>query len=235
MVDFNFVMEYIDEIKNITDINTLSDHFTNTIKKLGFNQHMTSSTVDLARLPENSILVSHYPEEWANRYLEKEYYNFDDVVKSTFNQIKPYIWNDKNRDKINQKIFSEAGEFGIVSGITIPIYVEGFYPSTVNISSDQKSIAPVIYHALHLIAIHYHDKILKIHNVDSTKRVVLTNRQRQCLQWAAAGKSYNDIGDILSISSRTVQYHISKTMVKFGVVSHEQAIAKATSMGLIHP
>jgi len=235
MVDFNFVVEYINEIRDIKDINVLSNHFTSTIKKLGFNQHVTSSTVDLVRLPENAILVSQYPDEWANRYIEKEYYNFDDVVKSTFNQTTPYIWQNNNRDMVNQKISSEAGEYGILRGITIPIHVEGYYPSTVNISSEHSDIDPAIYHALHLIAIHYHDKILQIRNINSSKIVVLTKRQKQCLQWAAAGKSYNDIGDILNISARTVQYHISKAMGKFGVITHEQAIAKATSMGLIHP
>lgn len=238
MVDFNYVIKYIEEIKNISDIDILADHFTKTIRGLGFHKHITSSVVDLAAPPANSILISKYPQEWLDRYIDENYCDFDEVVKSAFNQSTPYIWRDLKRDKKNQQIFSESSEFGIVRGITIPIFVEGFYPSTVNIAGDDMDIPEENFHALHLISIHYHDLILKIktHSKDETHKIIkLTKRQKECLQWAAVGKSYNDIGDILSISSRTVQFHISNTMKKFGVVTHEQAIAKATSMGIVLP
>ncbi len=237
MVDFNFVMHYIDEIRNITEIDVLADHFTKTIKILGFSQHVSSSVVDLAEMPENSFLLSRYPDAWLERYVDQNYYDFDDVIKTAFNQTRPYIWKDENRDLKNQQIFSESGEFGIIHGITIPIFVEGYYPTTVNIAGDIAKIPEENFHALHLISIHYHDLILKIltRNKEDHKKVTLTKRQRECLQWAAAGKSYNDIGDILSISTRTVQFHISNTMKVFGVATHEQAIAKATSMGIILP
>ena len=237
MIDFKFIMQYIDEIKNITELDVLADHFTKTIKRLGFKQHVSSSVVDLSEMPENSFLICRYPQAWLDRYVEQNYCDFDDVFKAAFNQTTPFVWKDGDRDMKNQQIFSESGEFGIVHGITVPIIVKGYYPSTVNIAGDIANIPEENFHALHLISIHYHDLILNIltQNKEKHKKVCLTKRQKECLQWAAGGKSYNDIGDILSISTRTVQFHISNTMKAFGVATHEQAIAKATSMGIILP
>lgn len=237
MVNFDFVIQYIDEIKGITEVDVLANHFTKKIQQLGFNHHVTASFVSLSEMPENSLLISRYPTEWLDRYVDQNYYEFDDVIKSAFNQTTPYIWKDENRDLKNQKIFSESFEFGIIYGMTVPIFAEGFYSSTVNISADTPDLPQENFHALHLISIHYHDLILKILSLNKAtlKKITLTNRQKECLQWAAVGKSYNDIGDILSISTRTVQFHISNTMKIFGVATHEQAIAKATSMGIILP
>lgn len=52
----------------------------------------------------------------------------------------------------------------------------------------------------------------------------LSARQFECLRWAAAGKSYEDIGDILRISERTVRYHLNNVRDLFGFSTVIQAI-----------
>ena len=55
----------------------------------------------------------------------------------------------------------------------------------------------------------------------------LSVRERDCLQWAAAGKSDWDISLILGISRHTVDAHMRKAMRKLDSVSRTQAVAKA--------
>ena len=63
----------------------------------------------------------------------------------------------------------------------------------------------------------------------------LTHRQLECLRWAQAGKSSNDIGVILGISHRTVDSHIKEACARLEVRTRVQAISRAIELGLLAP
>jgi DNA-binding CsgD family transcriptional regulator len=64
-------------------------------------------------------------------------------------------------------------------------------------------------------------------------RRLLGERQVQCLYWAQAGKSAPDIGQILGISGRTVDYHIAKACAVLGVRTRMQAVVRARELGVL--
>jgi DNA-binding response OmpR family regulator len=55
----------------------------------------------------------------------------------------------------------------------------------------------------------------------------LTVRESEVLLWIAKGKSNRDIGDILGLSSRTVNKHLEQIYVKLGVENRASAAVKA--------
>lgn len=61
----------------------------------------------------------------------------------------------------------------------------------------------------------------------------LSPRERECLQWAAAGKTDREIGLILSLSDKTVNIYIERAKAKFGATSRAQALVHAMRRGLI--
>lgn len=63
--------------------------------------------------------------------------------------------------------------------------------------------------------------------------VNLTDREKQCLYWAAKGKTSWEMGVILGISERTVNFHINNVLPKFSVHTRQAAIAIAISNGLL--
>lgn len=58
-------------------------------------------------------------------------------------------------------------------------------------------------------------------------RVLLSSRQIECLRWAAAGKSYSDISEIVGIRERTVRYHLVEARERYGFSTIIQAIVQA--------
>lgn len=54
----------------------------------------------------------------------------------------------------------------------------------------------------------------------------LTERQLECLEWAAQGKSSADIAIILGLSKRTVDEHLGTACEKLGVKTRVQAAGK---------
>ncbi len=55
----------------------------------------------------------------------------------------------------------------------------------------------------------------------------LTPRQAECLKWVSAGKTDDEIGSILSLSSRTVHNHIEAAKRALGVAKRSQAVFMA--------
>ena len=62
---------------------------------------------------------------------------------------------------------------------------------------------------------------------------VLTDREREILAWIAEGKSDGSIGQILNISSKTVNYHVENAKRKFAVATRIQAVIAAMQQDLL--
>jgi DNA-binding response OmpR family regulator len=67
------------------------------------------------------------------------------------------------------------------------------------------------------------------------KHVDLREREIETLTWAARGKTFAEIGEILSLSKRTVEFHLENARRKLGVATRTQALIKAATGHLIHP
>lgn len=64
-------------------------------------------------------------------------------------------------------------------------------------------------------------------------RDVLSEREIECLQLIAGGKTSWAIAEILGISQHTVNAHIRNIVRKLGVASRPQAVAEAMRRGMI--
>jgi predicted ATPase/DNA-binding CsgD family transcriptional regulator len=61
----------------------------------------------------------------------------------------------------------------------------------------------------------------------------LTAREREVLDLVADGKTDREIAEILSISRRTVNYHVAHILGHFAVHSRQEAVARARDLGLL--
>jgi DNA-binding NarL/FixJ family response regulator len=66
-------------------------------------------------------------------------------------------------------------------------------------------------------------------------RVGLRDREVETLTWAARGKTFGEIGEILGLSKRTVEFHLDNARRKLGVATRTQALIKAATGHLIQP
>jgi DNA-binding NarL/FixJ family response regulator len=65
------------------------------------------------------------------------------------------------------------------------------------------------------------------------KHVDLREREVEALTWAARGKTFWEIGEILGLSKRTVEFHLENARRKLGVATRTQALIKAATGHLI--
>lgn len=60
----------------------------------------------------------------------------------------------------------------------------------------------------------------------------LTSRETEILKWSGMGKTAEEIASIISISPRTVGFHISSALKKLGVTNKIAAVLCASRAGL---
>jgi DNA-binding CsgD family transcriptional regulator len=63
--------------------------------------------------------------------------------------------------------------------------------------------------------------------------VTLTKREVECLRWAAAGKTNDEIAVILGLKRTTIRFHIRTASEKLDAVNRDQALFKAAQLGFL--
>jgi len=59
----------------------------------------------------------------------------------------------------------------------------------------------------------------------------LSHRQKECLRWAAQGKTSWETAQLLRITERTVNFHLQKAYVRLNVHTRAAAVAAALKTG----
>ena len=240
----------LSDLETLTTEQALKHKFDQTFSKLGFNAFtylgLKTDPADPGKpQPSDVIFLSNVRAGWIDHYLEQELGEDDLLIKECFTGRLPIRWNEayraNTRSKRESRIFTEAVDFGIRHGITVPVHGPGGELGIMSLYSDlnAKSFASQVdefQYDVHVLSHYFHDAVQRaLSNVEHIpKPIPLTERELEILQWTAIGKTAWEIGSILNISERTVNFHLQNAMGKFGVHNKTHAAAKAMSAGLIH-
>lgn len=86
---------------------------------------------------------------------------------------------------------------------------------------------------LYLTLVQLFECLERTFDTGNAAREKLSSREVECLRWAAAGKSSDEIGIILGISAYTVSSYFKSATRKLDAVNRMQAIARAMRLKLI--
>lgn len=183
-----------------------------------------------------------YGAAWKRHYMTNNLHHIDPTIHRSALSIAPMDWSRFDRDSKFHAVFRSAHDFGITpQGITVPIrgpYGDrGLLSVTAGMAEGEwRRLTRSIIGELQMAAVHLHDAVTRTGLVlPSLARPILSRREREVLQWVVAGKSQQDVGDILSISTRTVEVHLRSAREKLGALTTVQAAGRAIGLGLIHP
>ena len=180
-----------------------------------------------------------FPKEWLNEYMSGNYLQNDVTVVENFATYKVQHW-DEERLRIyrqNEALISLYKDYTMTGCYThgARLVVTGkngsmfcFAGSSVKFDRRTEAILEFVTPHLHLALTHlYNNKQLELN------MAIISQREKEVLNWLKEGKSSWDISVILGISERTINYHIYHIMAKLGVTNRPQAVAVAARLGLV--
>jgi LuxR family transcriptional activator of conjugal transfer of Ti plasmids len=184
------------------------------------------------------ILISSYPVPWTSRYMESRYEHLDPVVLQAARAQDPFTWGLGAGPIVlsdaQKALFEEAAAFDIRHGLTVPVSRNGDGFAAVTFAAGERYPEfrrHVRHHArlLQLMALCFHAHARRKIIGGPMDGLALSPRERECIKWAAEGKSHWDIGRILGISHHTVADHLENAKAKLGVKTNIQAVVAFTS------
>lgn len=191
--------------------------------------------------PVRAYAVSNYPAEWQRRYLARDYTSVDPVVGMARAKMQAFTWTAQSPQQTSSKavrnFYAEAGDFGIRSGISIPIRTPFGHMSMLTLASRKPalSLETDIDQAAAVTSVALLHAILERHDVEPTasRSIELTAKQALCLKWSAEGKSMKAIATIENLSYATVNFHLNNARKALDASSLAQATALAAKLKLI--
>ena len=183
--------------------------------------------------------VATYSKLWQIRYFLKRYGAIDPVIKRGSAAVLPFDWETLHSDDPAAVNFlADAVRHGVGrNGLSIPVRNRKNTHSLISFTSDipkqewglfKQSNMTYLQQLSALI-----DSAARIDSKQPPSSVQLSPREEQCLIWAARGKTYQEIADILSLSLGSVKTHLDTARHKLRCINLTHAVGIAVATGVI--
>ncbi|MFK7752534.1 MAG: autoinducer binding domain-containing protein [Sedimentitalea sp.] len=192
---------------------------------------------------EDEVFLTNYEDNWCERYMRKCYKHYDPVIVKSNASRLPFFWDQKSflspYRKIQRRVFYEARAFRISSGYSIPVRGPkddmGVFSIVSSHDSDLVDAVRAQGNDILITAMQAHDRAMILcAEADGTDTLPdLSARELECLKWTAEGKTSDEVGDIIALSSATVNYHINKAITKLAAANRHHAAIIAIRKNLI--
>lgn len=235
MNHFDLARSFIERCHRGESIDVLAEAFRTAVQQLGFRYFACWSHVDPLRPPNGAVMLHNYPAVWVHTFSDSQLYKVDPVLLYAERSRVPFFWDDPSfcarLTALQKEILEAAGTFGIAHGYTIPIHVPWVADApgaSCSLVPDATSIDARSYFAAQLMAIYLYEVASRVRTLQTiAPSMVLSARERQCLELAAQGKSDWVIGRLLGLREPTVHTYIERAKRRLGVVTRVQAIVHA--------
>lgn len=213
--------------------------------EFGLDNFLYGGLISTSPTTLKKVVLDGYPEGWYAHYEANNYISSDPVFHHCLRSIVPIVWDTiqsaQLQDNSAKWFFGERCDFGLRSGATVPVhgaYCEKGLVSFTTTEDSPRSREQIIQAIPFFQSIlpYIHDAVSRIErNGFVPTESELSDREKECLLWAAEGKTSWETGNILGLSERTVVFHLHNAAKKLKCGNRIQTVARATSLRLINP
>lgn len=186
--------------------------------------------------------MHHGAQGWFDTYFAQGIQRVDPVVQRSFADHRPYRWSDAQRSHPTdhpgyREMKRQLAVCEGVAGVHVGRHPER-HLTFIALGLDERSIPERHLFILGQVLPHVHTMLEAVSErpaaeTAASREIVLTAREFEVLKWVAAGKTNWEIGRILSVSERTVKFHLANLLVKLDATTRTQAVAQALRQGLL--
>ncbi|NSY99636.1 transcriptional regulator TraR [Agrobacterium tumefaciens] len=185
--------------------------------------------------PGRSVAISNYRQEWQSDYFERGYLAIDPVIRRARSLKRAFTWSGEQQrprsSKAERSFFAHAADFGIRSGITVPIKAAYGSLAMFTLASEKpaidldREIDPV--EAASAVA-QLHARIALADPTPSIEEPIgLDPKGAAYLSWIAVGKTMEEAAELEGVKYNSVRVKIAEIKKRFDVhtLTHLTAVA----------
>lgn len=229
--------QFVESLDQFNTTDLLIRRFTDFAASYGLSSVACVSLAQIGEITPADILVNTRPRTWVNEYLAHGFLADDPILAYSTTASQPFAWQEalsaKELTPAEIRVMNHSADHGICDGLVIPIFETTGRIAMVSLAGHRMDTDPEARSRLTLAAVYLHNRLAALRCPPPRPKIQLTSREREILKWIASGKSDWQIGQILDISQKTVNYHVENTKRKFGVATRIQAIVAALRSGIL--
>lgn len=209
------------------------------IQRFGFEYFFFRLITHLNDTHLNAKNITNYSNELVEYYRGMEVSGKDPLVSHCQHSIDPIIW-DESVFKSSPELWKYTQAHGLNYGWTQAVHdtlgrtsilsMARYSPAITKEVFDRKA-ADVLWLCNQLHGAVFAQRSPEQRAQPTLERLSL--REAEVLKWTAQGKTASDVGMILGLTTRTVNFHISSAIRKLGTSNKTSAVVLATQRGFI--
>ena len=214
------------------------DRLSGLASELGFEYCAYGMRMPLPLSNPKMVLLSNYSAAWQERYVSQNYLAQDPTVAHGLRSVLPLVWTDRLFAGCPQ-LWDDARDHGVRVGWAQSSYDAKGVGGLLTLARSGGPLSDLeLRHnswKMSWLAQVAHEGLSRL---VSTRRgpereISLTAREIEVLRWSADGKTSSEVGEIMSISERTVNFHVNNSLEKLGATNKTAGVIKAALLRLL--
>lgn len=218
------------------DENILKDALTQLAHQAGFFGYAY-----LYIRPGHTIASSNYPPEWRTIYFKRKFEAIDPIVNRAKSIKRVFTWSGEHErrhlSKEERAFFDQAADFGIRSGVTVPIRASNGSTSLFTLASERSSIDlehdidPAVAAAA-VGQLHTRMSLLPL-TPTAQHPAWLDPKEAAYLNWISVGKTMEEAAYLEDVKYNSVKSKLEETRKRLQIHTMPHLVALAIRAGLI--
>ncbi|MGE7371356.1 helix-turn-helix transcriptional regulator [Neorhizobium sp. NPDC001467] len=180
-------------------------------------------------------IITNWPAELLSAFDQAKLLSGSTMVRRLRGTAAPFAYDLDQVIRTSGNVTAQAmfERYNMVRGGYFPVHDISGNRGVVSIIGDGPAFSHQQMMELTYLSILVFDRLSDIRSLDVRVTEQLSDRELDCLNWTAAGKTSSDIAGILGLSEHTVNHYLNRATKKLDTVNRTQAVAKALRAGLI--
>jgi LuxR family quorum-sensing system transcriptional regulator CciR len=236
---FDRVNAFLSDVARVETERELAEALNQITLDLGFRFFALTHHTDVRRTSE-AIRLHNYPDAWAEWFDEQQLGPTDPVHRASHLTSVGFAWSRLPHmiplTARDIDVLTAARAVGIGDGFTVPAHVPGEVHGSCSFATAAgESLPGDRLPLLQLVGAFAFEAARRVSRIREpwTPAPRLTDRQRECVLWAARGKSDWEIAKILGLSHDTVIQHLKQARERYGVAKRTVLAVHALFDGTI--
>lgn len=222
-------LDAVDAIEGSTKPDQVYSFVQTVIEKIGYSSVAMIKMLNSGLLSQDHQLMNTRPQAFTDAYFGEHFDRVDPLLSELSRANRPFTWRsvyDRPLKPIQRRLENLAKSHGMVDGLLFVIQQVGNL-GIISFAGPDFVAESDRHRSAQLVATYAYSKLNHMHYPLRPLDEPLHWRERECLSWAAAGKTDTDIAQILNLSQHSVHVYIERAKTRLGASNRTAAVVEA--------